>query len=132
MGSDINSIARLPGRREQITWAMRQVDSVIAVSRALSREVQALGTAPERIAVIPTGVDQIIFHPHDRMRGEFHAFVEKPTPGGGFTFGARGSGHDDFVCLALTAALADIAGDMRRSPLGGGRNQTGAPHESLG
>jgi hypothetical protein len=76
--------------------------------------------------------ETVIFHPHARMRAEFHGFIEKPTPGGGFTFGARGSGHDDFVCLALTAALADIHGDLRRSPLGGGRERTGAPHESLG
>ncbi|HUS65773.1 MAG TPA: glycosyltransferase [Kofleriaceae bacterium] len=66
MGSDINTIARLPGRRGQITWAMRQVDRVIAVSRALAREVEALGTRADRVSVIPTGVDQTIFHPHDR------------------------------------------------------------------
>lgn len=54
---------------------------------------------------------------HPRLIQELHAFVEVPTPGGGFTFKARGSGHDDFVALLLTAALADIEGQIPRSPI---------------
>jgi glycosyltransferase involved in cell wall biosynthesis len=66
MGSDVNTIARLPGRRGQIAWAMRNADRVIAVSRALGNEVESLGTRPERVAVIPTGVDMTRFSPLDR------------------------------------------------------------------
>jgi glycosyltransferase involved in cell wall biosynthesis len=66
MGSDINSVAQLPGRREQIRWAMRRVERVIAVSRALANEVTALGAHPDHVSIIPTGVDQTIFRPHER------------------------------------------------------------------
>lgn len=47
---------------------------------------------------------------HDTLRRELLAFEEKITPSGSLTFGARGSGHDDYVSLLITAALA-IAGD---------------------
>lgn len=55
---------------------------------------------------------------HDILHRELLNFSEVPTAGGGFTFKARGSGHDDFVCLLLTAALADIEGQLRKSPIG--------------
>lgn len=71
----------------------------------------------------------VIFKEHDRLRSELINFVEKPTPGGGFTFGARGSGHDDYCCLVLTAALADMAGDIPRSPLAQNRGRGGMPAE---
>jgi hypothetical protein len=74
----------------------------------------------------------LIFNHHDKLRAEFHAFVEKPTPGGGWTFGARGSGHDDYVSLVLTAALADMDGDVSRSPIARDRGRGGVPHEALG
>ena len=74
----------------------------------------------------------VIFKEHDRLRSELINFVEKPTPGGGFTFGARGSGHDDYCCLVLTAALADMAGDIPRSPLAQNRGRGGMPAEGLG
>jgi hypothetical protein len=44
--------------------------------------------------------------PHERLRRELHAFEERITPAGAFTFGARGSGHDDYVALLITAAMA--------------------------
>jgi hypothetical protein len=31
-----------------------------------------------------------------------------------FTFGARGNGHDDYVALLITGAMADISGALRR------------------
>ena len=49
---------------------------------------------------------------HDRLRTELLAFEERITPSGAFTFGARGSGHDDYVALLLTTALAEIAGSL--------------------
>jgi hypothetical protein len=53
---------------------------------------------------------------HDKMRRELLEFEERITPSGTFTFGARGSGHDDYACLLLTAALADVDGALRDSP----------------
>jgi len=69
---------------------------------------------------------------HPKLRAEFHAFTSRPTPGGGFTFGARGSGHDDYVALVLTAALASLEGLLHGSPIRihAGHRNTG-PQTSL-
>lgn len=50
---------------------------------------------------------------HEVLRREMLQFEEKITPDGQFTFAARGSGHDDFVALLVTAAMATIDGHMR-------------------
>ena len=65
MGSDINDFAQNRWRRPQIAWAMRRASRVIAVSQALGRAVEDLGTPRQRIAVVPTGVDTGVFHPTD-------------------------------------------------------------------
>lgn len=45
---------------------------------------------------------------HAKMRDELLAFEERiAKSSGGLTFGARRNGHDDFVALLLTAAMAD-------------------------
>ena len=49
---------------------------------------------------------------HETMRKELLSFEERITPAGAFTFGARGSGHDDYVALLLTAAMAHEANYM--------------------
>ena len=66
MGTDINQVARRIGRRCQIRWALRHAGRVVAVSRALSERICALGVAPDRVSIIPTGVDRSVFHPLDR------------------------------------------------------------------
>lgn len=60
--------------------------------------------------------DLLVLPNHARLRAELLRFEEKITAAGGFTFGARGSGHDDYVALLLTAAMADTAGHVRGSP----------------
>lgn len=45
---------------------------------------------------------------HDKLRTELLAFEERALPSGSLTFGARGSGHDDYVALLLTCALAEL------------------------
>lgn len=50
----------------------------------------------------------ILLPRHEKMRAELLAFEEKISPSGAFTFAARGNGHDDYVSLLLTAAMADI------------------------
>lgn len=42
---------------------------------------------------------------HRILKNELNCFEEKVTPSGAITFGARGSGHDDYVALLLTAAM---------------------------
>jgi glycosyltransferase involved in cell wall biosynthesis len=68
MGSDINQVAQKAGRRCQIRWALRRAGRVVAVSRALSDRICALGVPRERVSIIPTGVDRSVFHPLDRQR----------------------------------------------------------------
>ncbi|TMQ04083.1 MAG: glycosyltransferase family 4 protein [Deltaproteobacteria bacterium] len=67
-GSDINVMARLPGPRRQIAWALSRAARVVAVSRALADEVAALGVPRERIAVVMNGVDAALFHVRDRAQ----------------------------------------------------------------
>lgn len=55
---------------------------------------------------------------HDKLRRELSTFEEKISPSGAITFGARGSGHDDYVALLITAALADERGLLPSSPIG--------------
>jgi len=65
-GSDINVIAKLPGPRRMIAWALTRAAKVVAVSRALADEVVALGVPRERVAIVMNGVDAELFHPRDR------------------------------------------------------------------
>lgn len=50
--------------------------------------------------------------PHATLRRELLSFEERITPSGSFTFGARGSGHDDYVALLITAAMAELEGHL--------------------
>lgn len=65
-GSDINVIAQQPGPRALTRWALRRAARVVPVSRALGREVEALGVDPARIALVMNGVDGALFAPRDR------------------------------------------------------------------
>jgi hypothetical protein len=50
----------------------------------------------------------LVLPEHEKLRRELLTFEERIAPSGAFTFGARGSGSDDYVALLITAALADI------------------------
>jgi teichuronic acid biosynthesis glycosyltransferase TuaC len=65
-GSDINSIAEMPGPKRLLKWSLPQAAQVVAVSRALAEKVQTLGVSPTRISVVMNGVDGDTFCPHDR------------------------------------------------------------------
>jgi glycosyltransferase involved in cell wall biosynthesis len=65
-GSDINLIAKLPGPRRLMQWALPMAARVVAVSQPLADEVVALGVARERVAVVLNGVDSELFKPRDR------------------------------------------------------------------
>lgn len=66
MGTDIERLPQDPLRRPQIAWSLRRHARVIAVSRNLADACVALGAAPTRLDLIPTGVDLERFHPVDR------------------------------------------------------------------
>ncbi|HET7504855.1 MAG TPA: glycosyltransferase family 4 protein [Kofleriaceae bacterium] len=65
-GSDINVMAKLPGPRRLLEWALPHAARVVAVSRALADEVAQLGVPRDRIAVVMNGVDPELFHVRDR------------------------------------------------------------------
>ena len=65
-GSDINVIAKLPGPRRLVAWALSRAARVAAVSRPLAEEVVALGVPRERVVVVMNGVDGDLFKPRDR------------------------------------------------------------------
>lgn len=50
--------------------------------------------------------NRVILPEHEKLRRELIGFEERTTPSGSFTFGARGSGHDDYVALLITAVMA--------------------------
>ena len=52
--------------RASMAWALRCADAVIANSERLRKFAAGCGADPERICVIPNGVDCAIFHPRDR------------------------------------------------------------------
>jgi glycosyltransferase involved in cell wall biosynthesis len=45
-------------------WVLSKLDHCIAVSHAIKDEMLALGLAPEKITVVPEGLDLGAFHPH--------------------------------------------------------------------
>jgi hypothetical protein len=61
--------------------------------------------------------DRVLLLPeHERLRDELLDFEERVTTSGAFSFGARGTGYDDFVSLLLTAAMADADRHLPDSP----------------
>lgn len=65
-GSDLNVIAKRPGPRRVLRWALPRAARVIAVSRALAAEAAGLGVAADSIDLIYNGVDGALFFPRDR------------------------------------------------------------------
>ena len=79
-GSDINVIAKLPGPRRMIAWALSRAARVVAVSRALAEEVIELGVARDRVAVVINGVDGALFEPRDRAAARAELGVPSTGP----------------------------------------------------
>ena len=65
-GSDIHFWASRPRALEQMLRAADQARGLLAVSRALARDMAALGMPEARIAVHYTGLDRERFHPMER------------------------------------------------------------------
>ena len=77
-GSDINTLAKLPGPRRMLAWALPRAAKVVAVSRPLAEEAIALGAPRDRVAIVMNGVDGELFFPRDRAA----ARAELGLPGG--------------------------------------------------
>jgi len=62
-GSDVlGEIRRQAGRLRRTVEALRDADTVIAVSQDLARNVEALGAEPARVRVVYDGIDDRLFH----------------------------------------------------------------------
>ena len=66
-GSDMNVVARWPGPRRRLAWALPRAARVIAVSRPLARAAEDLGVQRERIGIVPNGIDTARFQPSERQ-----------------------------------------------------------------
>jgi glycosyltransferase involved in cell wall biosynthesis len=66
-GSDMNVVAKLPGPRRGLRWALPRAARVVAVSARLRDAALELGAAASRVDVVPNGVDRARFLPQDRV-----------------------------------------------------------------
>jgi teichuronic acid biosynthesis glycosyltransferase TuaC len=66
LGSDLNILPAIAGVPAVLRLALPAARRVVAVSRALAAKAVSFGAAPERVAVVPNGVDPAIFFPRDR------------------------------------------------------------------
>lgn len=78
-GTDINVIAEMPGPRRLILAAADKAAAVIAVSEALGRSLRRLGVEPDKIHVLPNGVDLEFFSPGDRQEVRIRLGLRSPT-----------------------------------------------------
>jgi glycosyltransferase involved in cell wall biosynthesis len=65
-GSDLNVLATLAGPRRRLAWALARAARIVSVSRPLAAKAAELGAAPDRIDVVPNGIDRQVFRPRDR------------------------------------------------------------------
>jgi glycosyltransferase involved in cell wall biosynthesis len=65
-GSDMNVVARLPGPRRGLEWALPRAERIVAVSAPLRERAIELGASPTRVDIVPNGIDRERFHPRDR------------------------------------------------------------------
>ena len=118
-GTDINLFPWFRSIRPMIQWTLRQADGVIAVSAALREAMVELGTPPDKIQVIPNGVDPQRFEPVDRQAARRHLGL----PAEGQAIVQVGSLISSKGPRLLIAALAEIAPrfpDLRLYLLGEG------------
>jgi teichuronic acid biosynthesis glycosyltransferase TuaC len=71
-GTDINLFPSFKLIRPMIRWTLSQADSVIAVSYALKEAIVRLGVNPNKIHVIPNGVNAELFQPMGREEAKMN------------------------------------------------------------
>jgi glycosyltransferase involved in cell wall biosynthesis len=65
-GSDLNVLPGHSSIRRVFRRKLPLADRLVAVSRPLAAKAAELGVPPDRIAVVPNGVDRTLFAPRDR------------------------------------------------------------------
>jgi glycosyltransferase involved in cell wall biosynthesis len=66
LGSDLNVIPRIPGVARILRWTLPRTDRVLVVSRGLAERAVHFGGRPDRVELVPNGVDRSVFQPRDR------------------------------------------------------------------
>jgi glycosyltransferase involved in cell wall biosynthesis len=79
-GSDMNVVARWPGPRRLLEWALPRAERIVAVSRPLADAAAELGVARARIDLVPNGVDRESFRPRDRGAARAELGLEQSRP----------------------------------------------------
>lgn len=62
-GEDILSFPALPVIGSRIRWALKNADQLVALSKEIAAAMEANGATPDKISLIPNGVDCDKFHP---------------------------------------------------------------------
>ena len=118
-------IARL-ARRHDTRFVLSDQREQFFMESMLKKEGLRLAVYPWTATSKPRAVEivrrwfadgLIALPPHDRLRAELLGFEERITASGQFTYGARRGGHDDFVALLITAAHAELAAQLKQSPI---------------
>jgi glycosyltransferase involved in cell wall biosynthesis len=72
--------AETPAFRRQMARALQQANRVIGVSQSLCRLAISLGTAPDKVIVVPNGVDADTFYPVDRRQARQRLGLPENAP----------------------------------------------------
>lgn len=122
-GSDLNVVARMPGPRRNLAWAMPRASRIVAVSRPLGERARELGAA--RVDVVGNGVDVRLFHPRDRA--EARRALGLPVDGRWIVYVGRlerEKGVLDLIEAMATVAKRDPA--VRLALVGDGASRAAA------
>ena len=79
-GSDVLLLDRFPSRRKRTVEAVTGADGVVAVSRDIARNLEAMGVPADRIRVVYDGVDFTKFHPVPKSDAKSALKISGPSP----------------------------------------------------
>jgi glycosyltransferase involved in cell wall biosynthesis len=117
-GSDMNVVARMPGPRRCLKWALPRADRVVAVSNPLREATIALGAARDRVDVVPNGIDRERFRPRDRQ--EARRRLGLPLAGNIVLYVGNIELHKGVVDLIHAVAELGKRRDVSLAMVGGG------------
>jgi glycosyltransferase involved in cell wall biosynthesis len=131
-GSDLNVLGERAALRRQIGFALSRAARVVAVSKPLAERAVRLGASPDRVDVVPNGIDRQRFFPQDRHEARralglplepplvlflghlseakgaldlLRAFQARPEQLAGVELALVGDGADSERCRALARSL---------------------------
>lgn len=124
-GSDLNEFGSMRGPRANLALALPRAARVVAVSKALGEKAVSLGARPERIAIVPNGIDTSLFHVRDA--GDARASLGLPRAGRVIVYcGRLERAKGLFDLIAAFAEIAPKADDLSLVLLGEGSGRAEA------